>query len=68
MKLDMGLQQSVADAQAKVSHEGGSALNVAPVGIGSVAGQNSMHNDAFQSLQRLVINGSPSGRELAIGI
>ena len=49
MQLEMGMQQSPADAQAKAK-KGKSWLKCRPVGIGSVAGQQSMHNDAFQSL------------------
>ena len=49
MKLAMGMQRSVTEAQAKAM-KGKSWLKCRPVGIGSVAGQNVMHNDAFQSL------------------
>ena len=45
----MGMQQSGADAQAKAT-KGKSWLKCRPIGIGSMAGQNTMHNDAFQSL------------------
>ena len=47
--LRMGMQGTIEDAKLKAT-AGKSWLKCRPVGIGSVAGQNVMPNDAFQTL------------------
>ncbi len=47
--LQMGIQGSIGEAKAKAT-TGKSWLKCKPIGIGSVAGQNVMPNDAFQTL------------------
>jgi 3-oxoacyl-[acyl-carrier-protein] synthase III len=49
VQIHMGMKESASEAQAKAA-VGKSWLKCRPIGIGSMAGQNVMSNDAFQTL------------------